>query len=53
MMAEAISTEARAMYNVGQAGLTYFAPNVNIYRYENKYSESFFYLGSSGGAYYD
>ncbi|XP_064404909.1 uncharacterized protein LOC135350121 [Halichondria panicea] len=31
-MAEVISTEARAMYNVGQAGLTFFAPNVNIFR---------------------
>lgn len=31
-MSNAISTEARAMYNVGQAGLTFFAPNINIYR---------------------
>ena len=31
-MAEVIATEARAMYNVGQAGLTFFAPNINIYR---------------------
>jgi beta-glucosidase-like glycosyl hydrolase len=28
----AISTEARAMNNAGQAGLTYWAPNVNIFR---------------------
>ncbi|KAF3657276.1 Beta-D-xylosidase 4 [Capsicum annuum] len=27
-----VSTEGRAMYNVGQAGLTYWSPNVNIYR---------------------
>ncbi|XP_047315106.1 beta-xylosidase/alpha-L-arabinofuranosidase 2-like [Impatiens glandulifera] len=26
------STEARAMYNVGSAGLTYWSPNVNIFR---------------------
>lgn len=32
MMGQAISTEARAMYNVGQSGLTFFAPNINIYR---------------------
>ncbi|XP_065884017.1 uncharacterized protein [Dysidea avara] len=31
-MAKAISTEARAMYNQGRAGLTYFAPNINLYR---------------------
>ncbi|XP_009762535.1 beta-xylosidase/alpha-L-arabinofuranosidase 2-like [Nicotiana sylvestris] len=29
---KAVSTEARAMYNVGLAGLTYWSPNVNIYR---------------------
>ncbi|KAI5072734.1 hypothetical protein GOP47_0012840, partial [Adiantum capillus-veneris] len=28
----AVSTEARAMYNVGQAGLTYWSPNINIFR---------------------
>lgn len=33
LMATAISTEGRAMYNVGRSGLTFFAPNVNIYRY--------------------
>ncbi|KAL9224294.1 hypothetical protein vseg_000346 [Gypsophila vaccaria] len=27
-----VSNEARAMYNVGQAGLTYWSPNVNIFR---------------------
>ena len=27
-----ISTEARAMHNVGRSGLTFFAPNINIYR---------------------
>ncbi|OVA17039.1 Glycoside hydrolase [Macleaya cordata] len=27
-----VSTEARAMYNVGLAGLTYWSPNINIYR---------------------
>lgn len=32
-MAEIISTEARAFYDNGRAGLTYFAPNINIYRY--------------------
>jgi len=31
-MAEAISTEARAFHNQGQAFLTFFAPNINIYR---------------------
>ncbi|KAL9809842.1 putative xylan 1,4-beta-xylosidase [Arabidopsis thaliana] len=29
---KAVSTEARAMYNVGLAGLTYWSPNVNIFR---------------------
>ena len=33
MMGQAISTEARAMYNMGQSGLTFFAPNINIYRW--------------------
>ncbi|KAH9295348.1 hypothetical protein KI387_038936, partial [Taxus chinensis] len=28
----AVSTEARAMYNVGLGGLTYWSPNVNIFR---------------------
>ncbi|XP_071736901.1 beta-xylosidase/alpha-L-arabinofuranosidase 2-like isoform X2 [Rutidosis leptorrhynchoides] len=27
-----VSTEARAMYNVGVAGLTFWSPNVNIFR---------------------
>ncbi|KAF3522079.1 hypothetical protein F2Q69_00050918 [Brassica cretica] len=27
-----VSTEARAMYNVGAAGLTFWSPNVNIFR---------------------
>ena len=27
-----IATEARAMYNAGQAGLTFFTPDLNIYR---------------------
>ncbi|CAM8900993.1 unnamed protein product [Rhodiola kirilowii] len=31
-IAAAIAVEARAMYNLGQAGLTYWAPNVNIFR---------------------
>ena len=31
-MAEIISTEARAFANEGRAGLSYFAPNINIYR---------------------
>lgn len=30
--AQAIAVEARAMYNVGQAGLTFWAPNINIFR---------------------
>ncbi|XP_030548511.1 probable beta-D-xylosidase 6 [Rhodamnia argentea] len=28
----AIATEGRAMYNVGQSGLTFWAPNINIFR---------------------
>ncbi|OVA10053.1 Glycoside hydrolase [Macleaya cordata] len=28
----AIAVEARAMYNLGQAGLTFWAPNINIFR---------------------
>lgn len=31
-MGQVVSTEGRAMYNVGQAGLTYWSPNVNIFR---------------------
>ncbi|GER55505.1 beta-xylosidase 3 [Striga asiatica] len=31
-IAKVVSTEARAMYNVGQAGLTFWSPNVNIFR---------------------
>ena len=30
-MAHVIATEARAMHNAGQAGLNFFAPNINIY----------------------
>lgn len=32
LIAQAVSTEARAMYNAGQAGLTYWSPNINIFR---------------------
>ncbi|KAL1209017.1 putative beta-D-xylosidase 6 [Cardamine amara subsp. amara] len=28
----AVAVEARAMYNGGQAGLTYWAPNINVFR---------------------
>ena len=31
-VATAISTEARAMSNTGQAGLTFFTPNINLFR---------------------
>ncbi|XP_068656504.1 probable beta-D-xylosidase 6 [Aristolochia californica] len=31
-IAKAIGVEARAMYNEGQAGLTFWAPNINIFR---------------------
>ena len=31
-MGEAVSTEGRAMYNLGQAGLTFWSPNVNVFR---------------------
>ncbi|XP_073120866.1 probable beta-D-xylosidase 6 [Henckelia pumila] len=31
-VASAIAVEAKAMFNVGQAGLTYWAPNINIFR---------------------
>ncbi|GAB2283015.1 Probable beta-D-xylosidase 6 [Dionaea muscipula] len=31
-MASAIAVEGRAMYNHGQAGLTFWAPNINIFR---------------------
>ncbi|XP_027085203.1 probable beta-D-xylosidase 6 [Coffea arabica] len=31
-IAKAVAVEARAMYNLGQAGLTFFAPNINIFR---------------------
>ncbi|XVE86908.1 hypothetical protein DITRI_Ditri18aG0073400 [Diplodiscus trichospermus] len=31
-IASAIGIEAKAMYNVGQAGLTFWAPNINIFR---------------------
>ncbi len=29
---EAVSTEARALSNAGRAGLTYWAPNINLFR---------------------
>ncbi|KAJ4826621.1 hypothetical protein Tsubulata_002221 [Turnera subulata] len=29
---QAISTEARAMYNLGRAGLTFWSPNINVVR---------------------
>ncbi|XP_015574947.2 probable beta-D-xylosidase 5 [Ricinus communis] len=29
---QVVSTEARAMYNLGRAGLTYWSPNVNVVR---------------------
>lgn len=32
MNAQAVSDEARAMYNGGMAGLTFWSPNVNIFR---------------------
>ncbi|WCJ32040.1 beta-xylosidase 1 [Euphorbia peplus] len=32
LIGSAIAVEARAMYNLGQAGLTFWAPNVNIFR---------------------
>ncbi|XP_037033349.1 beta-D-xylosidase 3-like [Bradysia coprophila] len=32
MMADAIGNEARAFYNVGNTGLTFWSPNINIYR---------------------
>ncbi|GAV76438.1 Glyco_hydro_3 domain-containing protein/Glyco_hydro_3_C domain-containing protein [Cephalotus follicularis] len=32
LIGSAIAIEARAMYNTGQAGLTFWAPNVNIFR---------------------
>ncbi|KAK6916336.1 Glycoside hydrolase, family 3, N-terminal [Dillenia turbinata] len=31
-MGQVVSTEARAMYNVGQSGLTFWSPNVNVFR---------------------
>ncbi|GLJ07128.1 hypothetical protein SUGI_0059370 [Cryptomeria japonica] len=31
-IAGAVAVEARAMYNSGQAGLTFWAPNINIFR---------------------
>ncbi|KAF6147375.1 hypothetical protein GIB67_003273 [Kingdonia uniflora] len=31
-VAAAIAVEARAMYNVGQAGLTFWGPNINVFR---------------------
>ncbi|XP_065876324.1 probable beta-D-xylosidase 6 [Euphorbia lathyris] len=32
LIGSSIAVEARAMYNLGQAGLTFWAPNVNIFR---------------------
>ncbi|KAF2295739.1 hypothetical protein GH714_033780 [Hevea brasiliensis] len=32
LIGSAVAIEARAMYNVGQAGLTFWAPNINIFR---------------------
>ncbi|KAL0422351.1 UNVERIFIED_CONTAM: Beta-xylosidase/alpha-L-arabinofuranosidase 2 [Sesamum latifolium] len=32
LIGKVVSTEARAMYNVGLAGLTFWSPNVNIFR---------------------
>ncbi|KNA05122.1 hypothetical protein SOVF_193270 [Spinacia oleracea] len=32
MMGQVVSTEARAMYNEGLSGLTFWSPNVNVYR---------------------
>ncbi|MED6131849.1 hypothetical protein PIB30_013579 [Stylosanthes scabra] len=32
LIGSAIGVEARAMYNVGQAGLTFWSPNVNVFR---------------------
>ncbi|XP_010914548.1 probable beta-D-xylosidase 2 [Elaeis guineensis] len=32
LIGKAVSDEARAMYNGGQAGLTFWSPNVNIFR---------------------
>ncbi|XP_022685068.1 beta-D-xylosidase 1-like [Setaria italica] len=32
LIGRAVSDEARAMYNGGQAGLTFWSPNVNIFR---------------------
>ncbi|WOL15809.1 putative beta-D-xylosidase 2 [Canna indica] len=32
LMGKVVSDEARALYNAGRAGLTFWSPNVNIYR---------------------
>ncbi|CAL1371927.1 unnamed protein product [Linum trigynum] len=32
LIGSAVAVEARAMHNVGQAGLTFWAPNVNVFR---------------------
>ena len=32
MMVQVVSTEARGMHNAGLAGLTYWSPNINIFR---------------------
>ncbi|KAK9670139.1 hypothetical protein RND81_13G180300 [Saponaria officinalis] len=31
-IASAVSVEGRSMYNVGQSGLTFWAPNINVFR---------------------
>ncbi|XP_019054811.1 PREDICTED: probable beta-D-xylosidase 2 [Nelumbo nucifera] len=31
-MGQVVSTEARALYNLGRAGLTYWSPNINVIR---------------------
>ncbi len=35
LIGSTISTEARAFYNYGQANLTFWAPNINIFRSAN------------------
>lgn len=32
ILIQVVSTEARAMYNLGRAGLTYWSPNINVVR---------------------
>lgn len=31
-MVQVVSTEARAMYNLGRSGLTFWSPNINVVR---------------------